>query len=340
MQDRHPDEAWLLHVSKQLSEWLALGSNGAGGTSQITGAGAVQAAERLFSAMHESRPSVMVPCGTYGMRCALAAAGVTAGCEVVIPGFDWLSNRAAVLSLSAIPVVARVAEDTFTLDPQDLPRRLTKRTKAVIVTHLHGVMADMEAIKRIAEGAGLAVIEDCAQALGCEYSGRPAGAFSDFSVFSFGPNKSLDIGEGGMISARDWALFERLIRECAHPARQAVEGVVPANFNALSLRPHPLSAVLLAVQLEKWDREAMLRRHEAVAARLRAIDGLHVIGNGSPAKNSSAWIPLRAEDPKILLRQDGLRCVRSGAWEIEGLRAGNRGVWLARWEEAYNGHVE
>jgi dTDP-4-amino-4,6-dideoxygalactose transaminase len=259
--------------------------------------------------------------------------GVREGDEVIVPRLDWPSNRAAVLSLGAIPIVSDVSETRFTLHPQTLAKRITKKTKAVIVTHLHGVAADMEAINRVAGGA-IAVLEDCAQAFGCECMGKPTGTFSDISVFSFGPNKTIDIGEGGMLCARDWDLFERAIRVCAHPTRQVAEGVVRPCFDALSVRPHPLAAALLAARLGRWDGAAAIEAHEALAAGLREIDGIRVIGDGLPLKNSAPYVPVWARDADRILRRGDLRCAKSGAYDIGSMRPDGGNILLLRRNEA------
>ncbi|MDR2354589.1 MAG: aminotransferase class V-fold PLP-dependent enzyme [Clostridiales Family XIII bacterium] len=310
-----------------MEEWLRSGDT-TFATSQITGDGAVRAAERSFSALHENRPAILTPSATYAMRCALQAVGVGAGDEVIVPALDWPATRAAVLSLGALCGTARVPADSLSLDARTLERAISPRTKAIVVAHLHGVVADMPAIRSAARD--IPVIEDCAQALGSAADGRLAGTLSDISVFSFGPGKTIDVGEGGMICTKDRDLYEKALRRCAHPAGQLIAGNAAPDFDGLSIRPHPLAAVLLAVELRKWDRGKALRAHEETAASVAAFDGVRLIGRAGRRENASKCVPAVATPAGRAALEARFLVRESGAYDIRTMRPCGRGILLVR----------
>ena len=150
--------------------------------------------------------AVAVSSGTAGLHLALVSLDVGAGDEVVIPSFVCAALLNAVRFVGAEPVPADIDPETFNIDARDVERRLTPRTKAIIVPHLFGLPAD---IRRIA-ALGVPVVEDCAQSLGSRLAGAPTGSFGRLSVFSFYATKVICTGEGGMIASRDAGLLERI----------------------------------------------------------------------------------------------------------------------------------
>lgn len=246
--NQHPDELWLSKAIEDLKEWLA-DVSGKEPTSQLLGSGAIREAETIFSELHDGRPSLMVPSASSGMLLALKAIGVSNGTEVIIPAFDWGSTLATVSTLGATPVVAPKGISL-------LPEYITEKTCALVVSHVDQIV-DIPAIRE-AVGHSIFIIEDCARVFGRKINSHLVGCFSDIAVFSFGPGKRpIDIGEGGMLLARDWDLWEKLITCGTHPLRQMVSGVEDDNPVSLSLRPHPVAAVLLAVALRKWKTQCI-----------------------------------------------------------------------------------
>lgn len=153
-----------------------------------------------------------VASGTQGLQLALEAAGIGPGDEVAVPAFTFIATATAAAALGATPVFVDVDPATLTLDPRDLLKRLTPRTKAVIPVHLYGQPADMDPILSEAKGRRLRVVEDCAQAHLTLYRGRPVGALGDFGVFSFYPSKNLGaLGDAGCLTTADAALHEAAV---------------------------------------------------------------------------------------------------------------------------------
>jgi 8-amino-3,8-dideoxy-alpha-D-manno-octulosonate transaminase len=149
--------------------------------------------------------------GSGSFYCALAGLGVGPGDEVIIPSFGWFTNFEAPVILGATPVFADI-DRSLNLDPDDVERKITPRTRAIIVVHFQGATNDMDRLLAIAARHGVAVVEDCAQACGATYHGRKVGSLADVSGFSFQQNKIMSTGDGGLLLARDARVFERAVR--------------------------------------------------------------------------------------------------------------------------------
>ncbi|GAC1615712.1 MAG: DegT/DnrJ/EryC1/StrS family aminotransferase [Candidatus Acidiferrum sp.] len=149
--------------------------------------------------------------GTDALILALRACGVNAGDEVILPPFTFVATGSAVSALGARPVFADIRPDTYNIDPQQIERRITAKTRAVVAVHLYGLAADMDAINAIARHRKIPVIEDNAQAIGASYKGRPTGSLGDAGCISFYPTKNLGAyGDAGMAVTNSSEMTERL----------------------------------------------------------------------------------------------------------------------------------
>jgi dTDP-4-amino-4,6-dideoxygalactose transaminase len=152
-----------------------------------------------------------VASGTDALILALRASGVQAGDEVLIPPFTFVATGSAVSALGAKPVFADIRPDTYNLDPSDLARRLTARTRAIIAVHLYGLACDMDPILKFARAHNLRVIEDNAQSIGAAYRGKPTGSLGDAACLSFYPTKNLGAyGDAGMVVTNSNEMAARL----------------------------------------------------------------------------------------------------------------------------------
>lgn len=221
--------------------------------------------------------AVAVNSATTGLSLALAAAGAGPGDEVVVTCMSFTATASAILMFGSIPVFVDVDPRTFCLNPDEVRRAITPRTKAILVVHLLGNAADMDAIMSIARERGLPVIEDCAQAPGVRYRGRLVGTIGDAGVFSFQETKNMMTGEGGMIITRDPALARkcRLIRNhgevVADDASPREDLIVGFNF-----RMTELTAALGIEQLKKLPGNNAARNANArfLQERLQRLPGL------------------------------------------------------------------
>ena len=163
----------------------------------------VAAFEEAFRAFTELPHAVACTSCTTGLHLALLCEGIGPGDEVIVPAFTWVATANAVLYCGATPVLADVDLDTFNVTAEEIERRITPRTRAVIPVHLFGLAADMDAIMALARKRDLAVVEDSACALGTLWRGRHVGAFGGGGAFSFHPRKAITTGEGGMYTTSD-----------------------------------------------------------------------------------------------------------------------------------------
>ncbi len=189
------EDEWHALREPIMSGWLTQGSK-------------VAAFESAFAQRHGVSHAIAVTSATTGLHLGLTMLGVGPGDEVIVPAFTWISTVNCVLYCGASPVFVDVDRATFNIDVDELTRKVTVRTKAVIPVHLFGLCADIDAI-RSAIPENVAILEDAACAAGANYRGRPAGSLGDVGVFSFHPRKSITTGEGGMITTSHGALAER-----------------------------------------------------------------------------------------------------------------------------------
>lgn len=184
--------------------------------------------------------------GTATLSLALEAAGVGPGDEVIVPSLTFIATGEAVCHVGATPVFCDIDPDSYTLDPEDLLRRLTPRTRAVMPVHLYGTPADMDAILAIAAEHRLLVIEDCAQAHLAAYRGRRVGSLGTAGGFSFFPGKNLGaLGDAGMVTTSDPELARRVAKLSDHGRLSKYEHDLIGHNQRLD----GLQAALLSVKL-------------------------------------------------------------------------------------------
>ena len=172
--------------------------------------GYVDKFERKFAEYLGVRHAITTTSGTTALHLALVAAGVGPGDEVIIPAFTMIATAAAVCYTGAKPVFVETDRTSWNLDPEDVKRKLSPRTKAIIPVHVYGHACDMDALTAALAGHSVAVIEDAAEAIGSEYKGRRCGSLSELACFSFFANKLITTGEGGMVVTNDDELNGRL----------------------------------------------------------------------------------------------------------------------------------
>jgi 8-amino-3,8-dideoxy-alpha-D-manno-octulosonate transaminase len=210
-----------------------------------------QAARELYG----TKFALGVNSGTGALFTAMTALGIGPGCEVIIPAFLWVATVGAVVQANAIPVLCEV-DDSFCMDPADLARKITPRTKLVVPVHMAGAPCDMKRIMAIARRHGVTVLEDCAQANGGMFQGRKLGAFGELGMFSFQWNKNATAGEGGLLVTGDAALYERCV--AAHDLGIPWVNGAPAETGTVAWgggrRMSELTAAVAAVQLRKLPR--------------------------------------------------------------------------------------
>ena len=153
--------------------------------------------------------AISVSNGTVALHLALMALGIGEGDEVILPSLTYVASANAITYTGAVPVFADSLYESWQIDPEDIERKITDKTRAIMVVHLYGQPCDMDPIMKIAREHDLFVVEDCAEAFGSTYKGKCVGGFGDISAFSFYGNKTITTGEGGMVVTNDPVLYER-----------------------------------------------------------------------------------------------------------------------------------
>lgn len=166
--------------------------------------------EQKVAAYTGAKYAVAIANGTAALHAACFAAGIAEGDEVITTPITFAASANCALYCGAVPVFADINPRTYNIDPADIERKLTERTKAIIPVHFTGQPCEMDEIHAIAKKNNLVVIEDAAHALGAEYKGARVGGLSDMTIFSFHPVKHITTGEGGMILTNDERFYERL----------------------------------------------------------------------------------------------------------------------------------
>jgi dTDP-4-amino-4,6-dideoxygalactose transaminase len=313
-----PDDDWLRSVSEALEHWQRIAS-GHSPTSSITGGGAIEVAEAAFSALHGGRPTLMMPSATFALRIALLSLAVRPGDDVLVPAIDWTATRAAVLSIGARPVPVAVDPRPLTMDPGAARQVRTPMTTAAVVCHLHGVPADVDGIRDALPG--VSVIEDCAQALGGLVGSAPVGTLAHAAVFSLGPGKPIDAGEGGLLVLSDGWLYRRAVKLACHPVRQVLAGIATPRATSFSVRPHPLAAVLALQRLHVWDPDQARQQARAIAEELSDHPDLEPLTPDGDRTMAGPGVPvLRREGVGDPRPPAGLLVAASGARPLPGVR--------------------
>lgn len=227
--------------------------------------------EQAFALYHgESRHTIGVASGTDALRIGLLALGIQPGAEVLVPANAGVPPVAAVVEAGAVPVFCEVDPVSHTLEPEEIERRATERTRAVLVVHLYGRVAQMDAILPRARELGLRVLEDCAQAHGARHQGQVAGTFGDAAAFSFYPTKNLGaLGDGGALLTADPEVADRARLLRMYGWRQKYLSEVHAPVSRLD----ELQAAALLVKLPHLDRWNARRRQLAALYRDQ-LDGI------------------------------------------------------------------
>lgn len=168
--------------------------------------------EKAFANYIGCEYGVAVSNGTVAIHLACVILGLGGGDSVLVPTFTYIASANPIAQTGAEPIFVDCLPDTWQMDPDDIERKITPNTKAIMAVHLYGHPCDMDRIMEIAEKYDLFVIEDCAEAIGSEYKGKKVGSFGDIGCFSFFGNKTITCGEGGMVVTNDATLHDRLVR--------------------------------------------------------------------------------------------------------------------------------
>lgn len=233
---------------------------------------------------------VAVSNGTTALHLALVALGIGTGDEVIIPDITFAATINAVLYTGATPVIVDIEEDGWCIDPQEIRKAITKKTKAIIPVHIYGQPCNMQEISLIAKEHSLYVIEDCAEAHGAEWEQKKVGSFGDISCFSFFGNKVITTGEGGMCITDNQELSEkmRILRDHGmSKEKRYYHEVVGFNYRMTNLQ-----AAIGVAQVERLEEILLWRERleEQYRERLSKVDGIVLQPKNLVQRKKIAWL--------------------------------------------------
>lgn len=211
--------------------------------------------------------------GTVALHLALVALGIGPGDEVIVPTLTYISSVNAITYTGATPVFVDSLESTWQMDPEDVKRKISQNTKAIMVVHLYGHPCEMDSLVNISKKHGLFLVEDCAEAFGSFYKGKHVGCFGDISTYSFFGNKTITTGEGGMVVTNDETLHDRVVHykgQGLAKHRQYWHDVIGYNYRMTNI----CAAIGLA-QLEQAD-ELLKKKRQLAEWYEEGLKGLSV----------------------------------------------------------------
>ena len=295
--------------------------------------------EEMFAKWMGAKMAISCTNGTAALHIALASLNIGPGDEVIVPSYSFIASSFSVVQAGAIPVFADVTDD-HTIDPACIEALITKRTKAIIVVHLYGVVADMGPVLEIAKKHNLKVVEDCAQCIGGEYKGIKAGLIGDVGCFSFCQSKHFTTGgEGGMVVTNDeetgWEC--RSFRDHGYDVKTrmnmlALEEKLPYIHRRVGFnyRMTEMQSVIGINEMKRFDSWNLARRFKYAKMYDEAFSGLKGIKalpvNTEERKNAYWWYPM-------LLDLGVLDCDASVI--LKDLQAAGTPCYGIQWPEAY-----
>jgi perosamine synthetase len=248
--------------------------------------------EEAFKQYLGSKYAIATSSCTGALHMGMAALGIGPGDEVILADTNWIATAAPIASLGATPVFVDILHDSWCIDPEKVAAAITKKTKAIIATHLYGNLCDMENLLAIGSKHNIPIIEDSAEAIGSIYRGKHAGSMGKFGVFSFHGTKTVTTGEGGMFVTDDARLFEQVLTLSNHGrARDQAKQFWP-DILGFKYKMSNIQAAIGCAQMERIDELIYKKREimEHYRANFSKFDGIYM----NPEPNGTVngfWMP-------------------------------------------------
>lgn len=241
----------------------------------LSGGTYVNQFENMFQEILKMKHGLAVSNGTTAIHLAFLGLNIQAGDEIIVPGFCFQAAANVALHMGAKPVFAEVDSHSWCLNPLDVERRITSKTKAIVPVHTYGNMCDIDAILQIAGNRNIKVIEDCAESLFSTYKGKQSGTFGHVNTFSFQATKTITTGEGGLVATNDDEIAEKMSLYRSHGMNRE-KLIYWHELPGHNFRLTNIQAALGVAQLEK--REVIIRERKRVyksfLKRLLGVSGI------------------------------------------------------------------
>jgi 8-amino-3,8-dideoxy-alpha-D-manno-octulosonate transaminase len=269
--------------------------------------------EKEFRDYVGTKYALALTSGTAALHTTLVGLNIQPGDEVILPTYAWISCPSAIVAARGTPVLANV-DNSLTLDPKDVERKITKKTKVIMAVHIRGVPADLDQLSKIAKKHGIFLLEDVAQCGGGSYHGKKLGSIGDVGSFSFQLNKIISAGEGGAAVTDDAKTYERMLmfHDVGTPFRSGEEKdlkISVAPFPGLNYRQNEISSAILRVQLRKLDKIiAKIRENKAkIKKGISGISGIEFRRLPDPQGEVGVALVFFVDKPeKAILFRDAL----------------------------------
>jgi dTDP-4-amino-4,6-dideoxygalactose transaminase len=256
--------------------------------------------------------ALAVNSGTSALICSLAAMGIGPGDEVIVPAYTWVASAMAVCAVGAVPVLADI-DETLTIDPEDIERKISPYTKAVIPVHMLNLPCDMDRVMEAAAKHKLLVLEDACQALGISYKGKMLGTIGDMGAFSFNMYKNITCGEGGALVSNSKKFYERALmyHDAGCFTREHAAAIEQPFFPGVNYRVSEIQGAILGEQFKRLFGiiRKLRERREIIAEVFAGCDKFKIIKNND--ESSAVAIPVMYNEA---LKSDSL--VQTGGRHI------------------------
>jgi dTDP-4-amino-4,6-dideoxygalactose transaminase len=260
--------------------------------------------------------------GTSALLCCLLAGGLKPGDEVIVPAYTFVATYSAAAFLGLVPILCEI-DESLDLDPRDIERRITPKTRAIMAVHMLGNPCDMDAILAIAAKHKLLVIEDACQAAGASYKGRKAGSIGDMAGFSLNVFKTITAGDGGLLTARTEAHYRMAfgVHDQGHSPLRAGVDVGRRCVLGLNFRMNEVTGALALAQLRKIDRilAALRQKKSKFKDQIAGIPGLHFRKLNDPQGECATLLTVLFDDPRRAARVAGVlgtKTVDQSGWHV------------------------
>ncbi len=296
--------------------------------------------ERKWAEWNGVKHAITTTNGTSALHTAVASLGIGPGDEVIVPSYTFIATSFCVVQAGAIPVFADVRKEDHCIDPEDIERKITSRTRGIIPVHLYGNVCEMDEIMRVAKKYDLYVIEDCAQAHGALYKGKKVGTFGDAGCFSFCQSKTFTTGgEGGAVITDDDELADacRSFRDHGYDVKKRIsllelEGRLPyihlrVGFNYRMTEMQSAIGLKCLEKLDTWNLPRRRRNGEILIKELKDIPQIQYLPVHNEEKVNGFFVF------PIVLNLEKLTCDKKTF--MKALEAEGAPVWREFWPQSY-----
>jgi len=238
----------------------------------------------------------------------MSALGIGPGDEVIMADSNWIATAAPIIHLGAKPIFVDILPDTWCIDPVEVEKAITEKTKAIIAVHLYGNLCDMDSLFSIGRKYGIPVIEDAAEAIGSTYRGKAAGSMGVFGTFSFHGSKTITTGEGGMFVTNDADLFERVLTLSNHGRSSQQSKQFWPDCVGYKYKMSNIQAAIGCAQMQRIEELVRKKQRNLVEYRKR-FDGIQGLSMNPEVEGTEtgAWMPTLVYDENLRVRREQIQ---------------------------------